>query len=854
MRQAAAAWKASALLTVLLAVSTSAVAGLGLGEARVDSFLGQNLEARITLLQPSQSALESLEVSVASTEDHARLGVPTEALALGLDLVLDDSVDPPILRLRSRRPANDPFLQVLVNVRWSSGRMLREYTLFLDPPAVPVAPTVRRREEAAPEAPPEAAPETAERPAAAPEPAPTARTEPEPSAPVPDDEVVVQRGQTLWAIASNWRPDPSLTMNQAMVAIFERNPEAFINNNVNRLRQGARLSMPEAAAARNIPAAEATRRMQEQTEAWQAGTDPRPAAPDPQPEPVPEPVEPAEPEAAETEPVDPVPVEDEAPAETEAAEPVVEAAAEPRLELVPPDEDIVAEAAALGAERERLSRRLDSLEAEAASEGLESPEIATLADSIRQAIDSADAGGLLVASEDLAVFEQQLREARLAREAEQPPVQEPEPAPATEPAPRAPAATPDGFLDRWLWPLVGGAAGLVLLMVLLALRRRWASQAAETEPEPVPAQQPSAPATVAPAPLPEQPAAEEDVPTDDALPRAEESAGQKDRGQDGDAALAGILGRSDAPEPSPIPEQAEDNDRAVADDEAQDLAELSNRLDPGEGERQKTADDELTLEDEDLDALFAEPEEPAGQPASEAAEDHEPLTLDFDLPEFEPEPAPEPEPDKGSVESGGADSDADPALPDFTVQPSPGDFTREDAEISEPESSDDMASEDPLATLLDDDDTPETDDRVQSGLSIEQTDEVSGDKAFEADDDSDDDGTLEDFVSALDEESPDEVPDSEVPADTNSPWLDLDETPAAEQAGADEDEQAPSDTESGVPDAQLSDEDAEVKLDLARAYLSMEDPESARVLLEEIMTDGSDAQREQAQKLIDQLP
>ncbi len=834
MRQAAAAWKLPALLTVLLALSTSAAAGLGLGEARVDSFLGQNLEARITLLQPSQTALESLEVSIASTEDHARLGVPTEALALGLDLILDDSADPPVLRLTSRRPVNDPFLQVLVNVRWSSGRMLREYTLFLDPPAVPVAPTVRRRDEPAPEAPPE----TGERPAAAPEPAPRTRTEAEPPAPTPDDEVVVQRGQTLWGIAADWRPDPNLTMNQAMVAIFERNPDAFINNNVNRLRQGARLSMPDAAAARNIPAAEAASRMQQQTEAWQAGTTPRPAAPDPQPEPAP--VEPAELEVAEPETVDPVPVEDEAPAETEAAEPVVEAEAEPRLELVPPEEDIVAEAAALGAERERLSRRLESLEAEAASEGLESPETATLADGIRQAIDSADAGGLLVASEDLALFEQQLREARLAQEAEQPPVQEPEPAPAAEPVPPAPAVAPDGFLDRWLWPLVGGAAGLVLLLALLAIRRRRAVQSAETEPEPMPEQQPRAPAAVPPAPLPDQPAPEEGaLPEEDDQPRAQAPADQKDAGQDADTALAGILGRSEAPEPSPRPEHPETDDIASPDDEDQDLAELSNRLDPGERELQTADDDELTLEDEDLDALFAEPEGPAGQPASEAAEDHEPLTLDFDLPESEPEP----EPDKGSVEPEGAGGDADPALPDFTVQPSPGGLTLEDAEISEPESSDDVASEDPLATLLDDDDTPEMDDRVQHGLSIEQSD-----------DDSDDDGTLEDFVSALDEESPDEAPDSEVPADMNSPWLDLDETPAVEQAGADDDEKAPSDDEPEAPGAQLSDEDAEVKLDLARAYLSMEDPESARVLLEEIMDDGSDAQREQARKLIDQLP
>ena len=794
MKVATARWIASATLIVALSLSQAGWAGVGLGEARVESFLGQNLNATIALLQPSENALETLQVSVASAEDHARLGVSTEALVFGLSVSLDRSAEPPVIRLRSQRPIHDPFVQVLINARWSSGRMLREYTLFLDPPSVPVAPTIRRRDEGAPAEVVPAEPERVPRPGREPEPEPEPQPEPvrPPTAPAvadpvsatPSDTVIVERGETLWSIAEQWRPDPSLTMNQAMLAIFDRNPDAFMGNNVNRLRQGARLALPDAATARAIPAGEASRRIREQTEAWRAGRTAPPAAPvvaEQDPMPVePEPSE-AAPHSEADEPAEVARLEadpEERPADL--AEPVVATDAEPtpRLELSPPEEDLVAAAAAMGAERARLTSRLEELESRLSDEGLASASTDALVEQIRQAIDSADAGGLMVASEDLAILESQLREARRAREAEQLARQRQETAPEAVPEaePRAvPVAQPgEGFLDRWMWPIAAAFVGFLLVVFLIVLLRRRAAMQDDELPrevsgqDPEPARQAAVTPSAAAAPVAEQ------GPQDDAP--AETAAPDRDTAEQA-SALAGILGReeepeeerSDADDPDPLlPEP----DREPDDEDEPDLARLSNRLDPDEQDEARPAEPSLTLEDEDLDALFGTDTDATDRSQNEAEEDTGPLTLDFDLDESE---------DTVDAEAARALSygDEEDGLP-----PTPSGEPAESVE-------DASLEEEPLF--------PEPDD--ESSVESEGSDDSS-------------------WFAVDEPDQPDEVSDAD----------DVDE-----------------------PEANLSDEEAEVKLDLARAYISMEDPDSARTLLEEVLADGSEAQRKQAQKLMDQL-
>src|SRR6056297_1919465 len=142
----------SIALTLALIVPVGAYA-LGLGEARVESFLNQPLDVRMRLFDVSDDDLDSLTVTPASPEDFERLGLMSNSLALGIRIEVDRSVSPPIVRVTSARPVSDPVVQLLVDARWASGRMLREYTLFLDPPTIAV-------EAPAPSAPPASAPES----------------------------------------------------------------------------------------------------------------------------------------------------------------------------------------------------------------------------------------------------------------------------------------------------------------------------------------------------------------------------------------------------------------------------------------------------------------------------------------------------------------------------------------------------------------------------------------------------------------------------------------------------------------------------------------------------------------------
>src|SRR6056297_1370645 len=167
----------SIALTVALIVPVGASA-LGLGEARVESFLNQPLDVRMRLLDVSDDDLDSLTVTPASPEDFERLGLMSNSLALGVQIEVDRSVSPPVVRVTSARPVSDPVVQLLVDARWASGRMLREYTLFLDPPTVVVEPPAPARpaQQAQPAAERETAPPS-ERPSPA-RPAETASQQP----------------------------------------------------------------------------------------------------------------------------------------------------------------------------------------------------------------------------------------------------------------------------------------------------------------------------------------------------------------------------------------------------------------------------------------------------------------------------------------------------------------------------------------------------------------------------------------------------------------------------------------------------------------------------------------------------
>ena len=307
-------------LALVLLLSGNAWA-LGLGEIRLDSALNAPMRAQIELLSATPEELENLQVGLASQETFERYGLdrPYYLQDLRFEIVKSGSSEGNYIRVSSSTPITEPFLTFLVEAMWSRGRLLREYTVLLDPPtfAPPPAqetrPAVTAPQRSAPadsgrierRAEPQPVP-AAETPAARPRPipAPAPRAEPEtraeppierptepepkPQAGEPDlpfdatagEDYVVQRGETLWGIASRYRPDFRLTMNQTMLAIYEANPEAF-GGNINILRSGARLRIPSADDIYRIDRAYALNEAKRQHAEWQGAPPPAPAAEEP---------------------------------------------------------------------------------------------------------------------------------------------------------------------------------------------------------------------------------------------------------------------------------------------------------------------------------------------------------------------------------------------------------------------------------------------------------------------------------------------------------------------------------------------------------------------------------------------
>jgi len=272
-------------LVFVILLSSEAWA-LGLGDIRMNSALNEPLNARIELLSATPEELDNLNLGMASVDTFERYGLdrPFFLQDIKFNIVRSGSADGNYVEVRSGTPMAEPFLTFLVEVSWSRGRLLREYTVFLDPltfapPAADSAPVVQ--------APSRATPSDSgriERQAPVSAPAPTRQTTPQQAKPQPvaDDtpfdtstgaDYSVRRGQTLWTIALQVRPDSRLSMNQTMLAIFEANPEAF-GGNINILRAGAGLRIPSADEIFRISRGEALAEAQRQHAEWVGGTVP----------------------------------------------------------------------------------------------------------------------------------------------------------------------------------------------------------------------------------------------------------------------------------------------------------------------------------------------------------------------------------------------------------------------------------------------------------------------------------------------------------------------------------------------------------------------------------------------------
>ncbi|MEM8982009.1 MAG: FimV/HubP family polar landmark protein [Pseudomonadota bacterium] len=251
----------------VVAFSAMAWAGvaqaLGLGDIELQSALNEPLVAEIELLSVTPDELRSLEVFLAPAATFTRYGLDRPPYLTRIQFDIQRVDGGAIVRLTSEAPITEPFVTMLIEANWSRGRLLREYTVLLDPPIF--------AERAAPP-PPARAPQrstpsggTVRRPATA---TPSQRPAAAPS--FDGDQYVVRRNDTLWEIAERVRPATDLTTNQVMLSLFDANPAAF-GGNINRLNAGATLRIPSADEMRARGRSAALTEVRRQNQDWRGG-------------------------------------------------------------------------------------------------------------------------------------------------------------------------------------------------------------------------------------------------------------------------------------------------------------------------------------------------------------------------------------------------------------------------------------------------------------------------------------------------------------------------------------------------------------------------------------------------------
>lgn len=261
-------------LAIALALTGTNVMALGLGPVRVTSRLNQPLQAEIPVIQGTPGEAEGLLVSLADQEDFERLGISRSNLGVPLEFAVGkDAQGQTVIRVTSKEPVRSTYLDFLIEANWPKGRMLREYTVLLDPPitapaAAPAAVAAAKPAPAAPKAAPAPAPKAAP---AAPAVAKEA-VAPSPSRKAVEGEYgPTQAGETLSTVARAVRAG-NADVNQTMLALLKSNPDAFYGNNINMLKRGVILRVPSADEVQAIgSAAAAAQQVHAQIEDWRGG-------------------------------------------------------------------------------------------------------------------------------------------------------------------------------------------------------------------------------------------------------------------------------------------------------------------------------------------------------------------------------------------------------------------------------------------------------------------------------------------------------------------------------------------------------------------------------------------------------
>ena len=270
------------LMALLMALLPCVAGAAGLGRITVLTAIGQPLIAEIELVAVTPQELSSLSARLALPDTYRQANLQYNVALTGARLTVEKRPNgQPFLKITTTRAVTEPFIDLLVELTWSAGRLSREYTALLDPPGippVPPAPVISAAPKSLPAPAPAAEPAPAPQPPVTIEPqapvapvavapvisspvvaAPMAASTPTPMA-ASKDYGPIERGETLGKIARSVMPE-GVTLEQMLVALYRTNPDAFIRKNLNLVRAGKILRVPdreevETTVARDDAAAE----------------------------------------------------------------------------------------------------------------------------------------------------------------------------------------------------------------------------------------------------------------------------------------------------------------------------------------------------------------------------------------------------------------------------------------------------------------------------------------------------------------------------------------------------------------------------------------------------------------------
>lgn len=242
-------------------LSTSNAYALGLGEIKINSALNEPLDAEIELLDTRKLNPLQIQPRMADIDEYALAGIDRQRYLSDVNFKVFVGPDGKgRIRLTSPGPVKEPFLNFLIELNWPNGRLVREYTLLLDPP---IYNPVRQRMAAQPSIPAQTravVPDTSVRSAV---PVQNIRTEMDRKT-----QVFVDVHDSLWSIADKYRPNESVTKSQMALALLKKNPDAFVGGNINRMKAGVVLDLPTLEEINALTPQQASAEVLRQNRAW----------------------------------------------------------------------------------------------------------------------------------------------------------------------------------------------------------------------------------------------------------------------------------------------------------------------------------------------------------------------------------------------------------------------------------------------------------------------------------------------------------------------------------------------------------------------------------------------------------